>query len=532
MKQRFFLIFLLTIVLLLATSCSEPEIQIGAEVIVEDEKPGEGGTINIGCIEPHNFNPLLVNSKSYKDISTLIFNGLVEYDSTLKPVYVLAEDLSLDEGGKKIIVKLKDNIQWSDGTKLTSQDVVFSLNTIKNAANSIYKSKLDQIVSYKSLDEYTIEMRFNDYPYNAIDSLCFPIVPKHVFEANPNSLPVGTGPYKVVAYNKLRYMELERNEYSLQHSTPYIPKIRVNFIKDTDSFDSSFQSGQIDLINTSSYDWEKYKESRDVNTYGYLSRDYEFISINFNNPVLQDKYVRKALMHGINRTAIIEKHLLGNAVITDTPIRADSWLFDGDVNKYSYNKAEAQYAISSARFVFNEAAGIYERESDGKLQQLRLSLITNSENDYRVKAVEDIKKNLEDIGFVINIEIMPFEELMKRIEKKQYDLALVGINFSPEADLYDFLHSSQVNGSKNYGGYINLRVDLLLEQSQNTLNPETKYLNYLELQRIIKDDLPIISLFYKEHALVMRNKIRGEIKVDSENLFRTISNWYINESLR
>ena len=241
--------------------------------------------------------------------------------------------------------------------------------------------------------------------------------------------------------------------------------------------------------------------------------------------------MRKALMHGINRTAIIEKHLLGNAVITDTPIRVDSWLYDGDVNKYSYNKAEAQYAINSARFVLNETTRIFERESDGKVQQLRFTLITNSENDYRAKAVEDIKKNLEDIGFVIDVEIVPFEELMMRIEKKQYDLALVGMNFSPEEDLYDFFHSSQINGGKNYGWYANPRVDLLLEQSQNTLNNENKYVNYLELQRIIKDDLPIISLFYKEYALVMRNKVRGEIKVDSENLFRTINNWYITESL-
>lgn len=531
MKPKFIPIILLIVVLLFATSCSEPEIQIGAEVIVEDEKPEEGGTINIGCIEPQIFNPLLVNSKSYRDISRLIFNGLIEYDSTLKPVYVLAKDLSLDESGKKVTVKLKENIQWSDGTRMTSQDVIYTLNTIKDGETSIYKSKLDQIASYKPLDEYTIEIRFGDYPYNVIDALSFPIVPKHVFETNPNSIPVGTGPYKVVAYNKLRYMELEPNKYSLQPSAPYISKIRINFIKDTDSFDSSFQSGQIDLINTSSYDWEKYKESKDVNTYGYLSRDYEFISINFSNPVLGDKYVRKALMHGINRTAIIEKHLLGNAVITDTPIRVDSWLYDGDVNKYSYNKAEAQYAINSARFVLNETTRIFERESDGKVQQLRFTLITNSENDYRAKAVEDIKKNLEDIGFVIDVEIVPFEELMMRIEKKQYDLALVGMNFSPEEDLYDFFHSSQINGGKNYGGYANPRVDLLLEKSQNTLNNENKYVNYLELQRIIKDDLPIISLFYKEYALVMRNKVRGEIKVDSENLFRTINNWYITESL-
>ena len=67
---------ILIIALLFSTSCSQPEIQIGTEITIEDEKPTEGGVLNIGCIEPQSFNPLLVNSKSYRDISKLIFNGL------------------------------------------------------------------------------------------------------------------------------------------------------------------------------------------------------------------------------------------------------------------------------------------------------------------------------------------------------------------------------------------------------------------------------------------------------------------------
>lgn len=531
MKPKIIPLILIIIIALFAVSCSEPEMQMNTDIVIEDEKPTQGGVINIGCIEPQSFNPLLVNSKSYSDISRLLFNGLVEYDKTLKPVLVLADDISMNETGDKVIVKLKQNVRWSDGEYLTSDDVIYTLDTIKKSESSIYKSKLENIISYKALDEYTIEMKLGGFPYSTVDALCFPIVPKHIFGFNASSMPVGTGPYKVVGYNKLKYMELEPNEYNIQSTESYISKIRINFIKDTDSFDSAFQAGQIDMINTSSYDWEKYKESKDVNTYEYISRDYEFISLNFNNPVLSDKNVRRALMYGINRTSIIEKHLLGNAVITDTPIRSDSWLYSGDEDKYLYNKAEAKYSINNAGFVLNESAKVFEREVEGKKQQLRLKLITNSENDYRVKAAEDIKKNLEDIGFVIDVEIMPFEELTERIHKKSYDMALVGMNFSPEEDLYDFLHSSQIIGGKNYGGYINPRVDLLLEQSQHTLNTDNKYINYQEIQRIIKDELPIISLFYKKYALVMRNKVRGEINVDSENLFRTINNWYIPESL-
>ena len=520
---------ILIIALLFSTSCSQPEIQIGTEITIEDEKPTEGGVLNIGCIEPQSFNPLLVNSKSYRDISKLIFNGLVEYDSTLKPILVLAENIYKIEGKDEFQVKLKEDILWSDGEPFTSEDVIYTIDTIKNSEDSIYKSKVEPIVSCKAEDDHNIKIKFKGFSYSILDHLSFPIVPKHIFNSNPNSVPVGTGLFKVTAYNKLKHMELERNQNSVQQVTPYISKIRINFIKDTDSFDTAFQTGQIDLINTTSYDWEKYKESKDVNTYKYLSRDFEFILINFNNPMLSDKYVRKTLMHGINRTAIIEKYLLGNAAIVDTPIRNDCWLFDGDVNKYSYNKAEAQYAINNARFVFNERTGIFEREADGELQQLRFTLVTNSENDYRVKAAEDIKNNLEDIGFAIDVEIMPFEEMVKNIEKGEYDLALVGVNLSPEADLYEFFHSSQISSGKNYGGYINPKMDLLLEQSLNNLKEEDKFVNYLELQRMVKDELPIISLFYKQYALVMRNRVKGDIQVDSENLFRTIDSWYLSE---
>lgn len=532
MKRKIIPIVLLLIITLLLISCSEPETQKGTEVHIDDEKPGKGGLINIGCIEPLSFNPLLVNSKSYEDISKLLFNGLVEYDSSLKPMFVLAEEVSFDEGTGQAMVKLKENLHWSDGVRVTSADVKYTLDTIKNAEDSIYKPKFNRIVSYQAVNDVTLKINFGNAANSAMDTLNFPIIPKHVFENNKNATPVGTGPYKVVSYSKLKYMDLEPNEYGIKTTEPFIAQIRINFIKDIDSFDSAFQTGQIDMINTSSYDWEKYRELKDVDTYKYLSGDYEFITLNFQNPVLADKEVRKALMYGINRKAIIDKYLLGNAAIADTPIRNDSWLYDGTPIQYYYNKAESQYAISTAGFSLNETSRVFEREANGKKQQLRLTLITNSENDYRRNAAEDIKKTLEEIGFVIDLRIMPFEEVKKQIESKDFDLALVGMNFSPDEDLYEFLHGSQASGGKNYGGYVNPRVDLLLEQSQNTRNLEDKYINYLELQRIIKDELPIISLFYKEYALAMRNKVKGEIQIDSENLFRTFSSWYITESLR
>ena len=85
---------------------------------------------------------------------------------------------------------------------------------------------------------------------------------------------------------------------------------------------------------------------------------------------------------------------------------------------------------------------------------------------------------------------------------------------------------------KNYGSYSNMDMDLLFEALLNTTSVEVRYDNYIKIQEIIREDLPILSLFYKEYALVMRNKARGVIEPDSENPFRTVEAWYIRQKVQ
>ena len=517
------------ILILFLAGCKQAQISEDNGIKVEDEKPLIGGQLNIACIEPNSFNPINVKNTSYQDIMSLFFNGLFEYNENMQIMPVMAKEIEIDEKTGKSVLKLKDDIFWSDGNKVTTKDIKFTMDMLKKSPDSIYHKNISRIMNYKIIDEETININFAKPYYNLVEQLCFPVIPNHIYSLKDNSVPVGTGPYKVTDYQKLKYMILEPNERYWHEETPFIEKIKVIFVDDKYAFDPFFQSGEIDLLHASSYDWEKYKEQKDINTIKYISDGFEFILVNHNNEILKDKAVRQALMFGINKRAIVDKHMLGHAVLTDTPIKPGSWLDDGVGIKYNYSKMEVQYMLNNAGFSYNDNTRVFEKETDGKKQALRFTMITNKENDYRVKTAEDIKKYLEESGIIIDLEIVPFEEVEKAIKTKKFDLAFTGVNM--KTDYISYLHSSPQIGDKNYGSYANEDIDDLINDIIMNQNKSNVLIDdYRRIQEIIRDDLPFLCLFYKENALVMRSKVSGTIKPDSTNLFRTVNTWYIVQS--
>jgi peptide/nickel transport system substrate-binding protein len=499
------------------------------EIAIENEKPVAGGTLNISSVEPVSLNPLQNKSKTYAEVSKLLFQGMVDYDEKLKIIPVLAESWSFEDGSSRCVVKLRGNVVWSDGESFTADDVKFSMDTIKASTDSIYKSNLEHIFSYKVKDSSTIEIVFDQPFANAVDMLDFPIIPKHIYEKDMNSIPVGTGMFKISQYNKLKSMELVYNDKWKGTEKPYIEKIKITFINDTEAFSTAFQSKELDLLNTTSYDWEKYSEMKDVNAYKYSTMYYDFIGLNYNNPIFQNREVRRAMIQGINRKLIVDKYLLGNAVVTDVPINPVSWLYDGEGLKYNYSKSEAQNLLKAAGFIDSNKDGLLEREVDGVMQELKFTLLTNDENEFRRKAAEDIKKNLEEIGFRVEISFVAFADLRTAIDTKVFDAVLTGYNLSNTQDLSFAFHSTQIESGNNFMSYTNPIIDSVLQQAYTMLDDEKRIDIYKRLQRSLREEVPCISLFFRDAALVVRDKVRGEIKPDTVNPYRNINQWFIPE---
>ena len=173
-----------------------------------------------------------------------------------------------------------------------------------------------------------------------------------------------------------------------------------------------------------------------------------------------------------------------------------------------------------------------EREVDGAKQELRFTLLTNNENEFRRKAAEDIKKNLEDVGCRVEISFIAFADLKTAIDTKKFDAVLTGYNLSNTQDLSFAFHSTQIESGKNFMSYSNPDIDAELQQAYTTLNDSQRKEVYKRIQQSFREEVPCISLLFRDAAVVVRNKIRGEIKPDSVNPYRSIYQWFIPESMQ
>ena len=566
LKYKRTTVVVLFLILILLTSCniveniSQTEDDSLEESFDSSEfEPEYGGHIILPITKINSLNPLTVNNESYFYFSKLIFESLFDFDKNFNVIKELAEDYTF-KSDNVVSIRLKDNVYWHDGEKLRAEDVAFTINTIKYANNeTAYKkmwkefvgdysySNLNRIVDAKVIDDLTIEIWFDNGVGNKLEILTFPIIPRHKFVDGAenvqayqkalneeNYIPVGTGPYKFVSFQKSKSIELVYNE-DYRKGRPYIEKITGKILRDKDLVLTAFEAGQVDIALSTGFDWDKFNENTSVRIIEFVSQGCEFLGFNFRKEFF-NKYgaeLRKAIAYGIDRQAIIESVFFGHATQSDLPIHPDSWVLSGSSNIYGFNMDKARQELEKLGWEDRDLDGYYEDE-DGK--DITLRLITNSYNPLRQKTADLIVENLNQLGIHVvkdypdnipdNLTEKDIAEqwnnVKEKISKGDFDIALLGWNLSPVPDL---------TFAFPYIGYNNDVMNEALAQL-NSSNEEGKLKAHERVQSIILQDLPYISLFFKNQALLINNKIRGNIDPTFYDIYRNIEEWYIPKNLQ
>ncbi|KPU27833.1 peptide ABC transporter substrate-binding protein [Caloranaerobacter sp. TR13] len=528
-------------------------------------EPTFGGEIVVPISYIKTFNPLLSSNKSLYYFNKLIYESLFDFDENLNLKKVLVEDYKISKDGQTVDIKLKDNITWHDGYKFTASDVKFTIDVIKYAANdALYKDMLaaafkaakptdiQHILNVKIIDDLNLQINFDRAYSNALESLTFPIIPKHQFVdegvktkkktylkvLSEDIVPIGTGPYKFSKYNKLKWVELVRND-DWHLGRPYISKIIGKILSDNELAVVSFETGQLDLTRTEGVDWEKYAQNNKVSIYEYITQKYEFLGFNFKNELINSEKglaLRKAIAYGINRDNIINKVYLGHATKTDVPIYPDSWLLS-QKNVYNYSIDKAKEILNKAGWKDIDNDGILEDENGKKL---KVRLLTNSYNPLRLKTANMIIEDLKTIG----IEVIPqydatidnidaetaekqWNDMINQIKNGNFDLVLLGWELSLLPDLSFAFHSTQIKEGSNFINYKNESMDKLLVKAFRATTRSEKKDVYEEIQKLIVDDLPYVSLFFRNNAILVDGKIKGEITPNYANIYSNIDKWFV-----
>ncbi len=499
------------------------------------EVPTSGGMIIEASTDFSRFvNPVLARSDVDKDLVTLIYSGLLKPSAGNVLVNDLADTIEKSDNGLTYTVKIKDGVTFHDNSPLNADDVIFTVQKIKDP---LIKSPIAGNwvgVEVKKIDENTVEFILPQ-PYEPfVQNLTLGILPAHLwasttsetFDINPlNRKPVGSGPYKVTSSRESepgvvsQYTLTVFNKYT--HQKPYISTYVFDMYKDEESAIKAVTSGKADIVSGLSIDSYRADESalNKINLVSpLLPRTYSLFFNQSNNPVLLNSEVRNALEQSIDRADLLSVVRGGLGKITNTPI--PGMMVTNSTTTLSKDEriALAEKTLTDKGWKKGED-GIFQKQTtlNKKTSNARLSFSISTSNSPELKAIAQYVSDIwKSIGAEVTVQIYESSDLSdKVIRPRKYDVLLFGQVVGRDFDLYPFWHSSQQKDmGLNLALYANKKVDAALQKLRVVSSSTDQQTQIETITSEIQKDVPAIFLYSPNYLMFTSSSIKG-ISIDA-----------------
>lgn len=395
-------------------------------------------------------------------------------------------------------IQLRDDVTFSDGTSLSAEDVVYSLEQAKGKG-SIYRERLSDVTSITASGSTTVVIEINaaDAAFDAL--LDIPIISR-----SGGSSPIGTGPY-VLNTTKGKAVSLTRNTSWWQEGTLPAETIDLYAADDSDMMIFGFGSDSISMVDTDLTGTNALSYTGDYNVVDYPTTSMIYVGCNTHSGPCQDQSFRQALYYVFDRDTLATKMLSGHAEPTVLPVSPKSKLYDEKLAEtYAWSEETAKKKLA-----------------DGHYYNQTLKLIVNQESAFKTAFAEELKKEMEAIGIKVQVEALAWDEFADALDKRSFDLYLGEVKLKSSFDLTAVIGS---NGNLNYGGYQNKDLEKLLTQFQ-TADKATRATAAKNLYKAVADAAATIPLCFKNHSVLTHWSANASITPTQQNLFYHIAEW-------
>lgn len=475
------------------------------------EVPSRGGSLTEGVLgSPRFVNPLLALSDADRDLSSLTYAGLMGYGKDGELVNVLSEGYSVSEDGKTYTFVLRENARFSDGSPVTSEDVVFTVEKAQDPSLKSPELPNWANIQVEALDARTVQFTLPKAYAPFLMDATLGILPAHLWRDITNeefpfapamSEPVGAGPYKVS--NVLRNKNGVIERYELRANTkyalgePYLSRLIFVFFSRDEDLQDAVARGRV----------ESAHGVAEGNT---LQAPYSRVfGVFFNqnqNPLFARLEVRKALSFALDRTALVEETLGGLA----TPVYGPVPLGGGTpTDVASENGIEAaRTTLTDGGWEFSEDSSTWKHAKEGL--ELRVTIKTSNVSELKVVA-EKIKSDWAVLGVPVSLELYEPGDLTQNvIRPRNYDALLFGMVVGRDNDLFAFWESSQRNDpGLNIAMYANKRVDDLLESIRAETDESIIVRDLAEVNELIAKDFPAVFTHAPDFVYHIPEDLRG-----------------------
>lgn len=392
----------------------------------------------------------------------LIQSTLTVTTTDLKIGYDLATDMVTSEDGLTWTVKIRDDVEFTDGEKLTAGDVAFTYNTLRDTSSVNDFTMLDNA---EAVDDTTVvfhmKRAYSIWPYTMA---IVGIVPEHAYGADYGENPIGSGRYIMKQWDRGQQVIFEANP-DYYGETPKMKKVTVLFMEEDAAF-AAVQSGQVDIAYTAAsysdqavagYDLLAFEtvDNRGFNLPAIKSGASNEAGVPLGNDFTADVLVRRAINVGINRDEMIENVLNGYGSPAYSVCDKMPWY--NDMAKTEYDPDEAGRLLDEAGWLTG-AGGI--REKDGK--RAEFTLMYPAGDSVRQAIAADSANQLKKIGIDVKTEGVGWDTAYDRAESEPL---MWGWGAHTPMELYNIYHTIGETGNAGYSPYSNESVDRYMDEA-------------------------------------------------------------------
>ncbi|MCB2171092.1 MAG: ABC transporter substrate-binding protein [Deltaproteobacteria bacterium] len=486
----------------------------------EGDTPSPCGELVVSLYSnPPSLNPAIQSGLATGLPGAQIFAGLIRFDNDWNPHPYLAKKWEISNDGLSVTLHLVKNAVFHDGKPITSEDVAFSIMTVK--ALHPFQSMMAPVDRVDTPDPHTAIIRLNK-PHPAIllamSPALLPILPKHVYQSvekvkdHPaNMHPVGSGPFKLEAFIPGKEIRLVKNNDFFLEGLPYLDRVTIRIVRNTLEEGLDMETGAIDVM-VSFQDLNELNHLRSLDHLVVIKNGFKgigpiyWLAFNLRNKPFSDVRVRKAIAYAIDRRFIVDTMFKGETPIETGPISSNSPFYSSDVNLYGQDFEKANRLLDEAG---------YTRDITGKRFSFRMTYIPEKAGNNR-KVTEYLRELfLRNLGVEVIIEHpKDLGDWIGKVSNWDFDITMDDVfNWGdPVIGVHRTYLSSNIRKGviwSNTQGYSNLGVDALLEQAGSEVDFQKRYALYKKFQRIITEELPVYPIFQPFFAIAYDRKLGG-----------------------
>lgn len=479
--------------------------------------------------EVKSMNPLYASNSAEKTLSRLLFANLVSPDNSGHIKGELAKTVKMDNTGKIWTVTLRDNLQWSDGEPIVADDIIYTVDLIRDKTAKTTISADFSHVTTKKINDKTVEFTLPSTYVDFMDTLEFPLLPKHilgevspalVYESDFSKHPVVSGPFVLNAMQAATATQLNTFTIYLNRNTKYfmtstkLDTFTLKTYRNRDDIITALNAS--DVTATAELGLDSAGSLRDnISSRESLLNGGVFAFINTKSDNLENKALRQAIAKGVN-LAVVREGIDDSQLLNYPILERQEKLNYPELTKYDLD--EAKGLIEKAGFKYNDNGKILNKDG--------VPVILNAvvqKRDVITRTAERFVDELKKIGFEVNLNIYDESQTTADffttvVRPRDYDILFYEVDLGVSADPFVYYSSTQAStGGWNFSNYSNGLVDDALLSAHTTTNMNTRKAKYEYFLKAWVSDVPAIGLYQSS----LKYYYSQNVDIYSENLQMT-----------